>query len=205
MYCHFAILLLFGPFTGLRLLDSTIIPHEICIQAANAIDALISSYREIYSLRRTHSFMPYISLASGIVHLAVADPHGSNVGDIFTKVLQGVSNLHEMALSHAFADRGKEKLRNMANYSMVESNWLESDKEKRSYPNEDSSYSFRNAENILPRCLDVSKSSIFSPYPSQILARSACNEELRLNGFELITSLPWILSAKPGLSTSCCR
>jgi hypothetical protein len=153
MYYHFAILLLFSPFTGLRLLDSTVVPHEICVQAANTISALISSYRELYSLRRTHSFMPYISLAASIVHLVVADRHVYKIDGTFTKVLQGVSNLHEMTPSHTFAGRGTEKLRTMANRSMAEADWFESDEEDRSHPNEGTGYSFRNTQMIMPRAI----------------------------------------------------
>ncbi|KAI8631629.1 hypothetical protein F5Y19DRAFT_400275 [Xylariaceae sp. FL1651] len=75
MYYHFAILLLFRPLIKLRIIGSAILPRDVCSQAADAIQGLLRSYSQLYTLRRTPSFVPYFLLTSSIMHLAV----GANV------------------------------------------------------------------------------------------------------------------------------
>ncbi|KAI0105389.1 fungal-specific transcription factor domain-containing protein [Hypoxylon sp. NC0597] len=71
MYYHFAILLLFRPLIKLRIIGSGILPRDVCAQAADAIQGLLRSYSQLYTLRRTPSFVPYFVLTSSIMHLAV--------------------------------------------------------------------------------------------------------------------------------------
>ncbi|KAI1327032.1 hypothetical protein F5Y16DRAFT_410553 [Xylariaceae sp. FL0255] len=71
MYYHFAILLLFRPLVKLRIIGSAILPRDVCSQAADAIQGLLRSYSQLYTLRRTPSFVPYFVLTSSIMHLAV--------------------------------------------------------------------------------------------------------------------------------------
>ncbi|KLU90481.1 hypothetical protein MAPG_10335 [Magnaporthiopsis poae ATCC 64411] len=72
MYYHFAILLLFRPLIKLRIVGSSVSPRDVCLQAAEAITSLLRSYSQLYTLRRTPSFVPYFVLTSSIMHLAVA-------------------------------------------------------------------------------------------------------------------------------------
>ncbi|KAH8648570.1 fungal-specific transcription factor domain-containing protein [Xylariales sp. PMI_506] len=71
MYYHFAILLLFRPLIKLRIIGSSLLPRDVCAQAADAIQGLLRSYSQLYTLRRTPSFVPYFVLTSAIMHLAV--------------------------------------------------------------------------------------------------------------------------------------
>jgi hypothetical protein len=71
MYYHFAILLLFRPLIKLRIIGSSIAPRDVCCQAADAIQSLLKSYSQLYTLRRTPSFVPYFVLTSSITHLAI--------------------------------------------------------------------------------------------------------------------------------------
>ncbi|KAI1077769.1 fungal-specific transcription factor domain-containing protein [Whalleya microplaca] len=71
MYYHFAILLLFRPLIKLRIIGSSILPRDVCTQAADAIQGLLRSYSNLYTLRRTPSFVPYFVLTSSIIHLAL--------------------------------------------------------------------------------------------------------------------------------------
>ncbi|KAI1359018.1 fungal-specific transcription factor domain-containing protein [Xylaria arbuscula] len=71
MYYHFAILLLFRPLIKLRIIGSGILPRDVCSQAADAIQGLLRSYSQLYTLRRTPSFVPYFLLTSSIMHLAI--------------------------------------------------------------------------------------------------------------------------------------
>lgn len=71
MYYHFAILLLFRPIIKLRIIASNISPRDLCLQAADAIQGLTRSYAQLYTLRRTPSFVPYFVLTSAIMHLAI--------------------------------------------------------------------------------------------------------------------------------------
>ncbi|KAL8407394.1 hypothetical protein RB594_006289 [Gaeumannomyces avenae] len=72
MHYHFAILLLFRPLIKLRISGSSVSPRDVCLQAAEAISSLLRSYSQLYTLRRTPSFVPYFVLTSSIMHLAIA-------------------------------------------------------------------------------------------------------------------------------------
>ena len=101
MFYHFAVLLLFSPFIKFRIIDSIIVPYEICSQAVNAILSLLSSYRHLYTLRRTPCFIPLITLASNAMDLICIPPQ---------VMLQNIANLREMAFSHVSAARGADFL-----------------------------------------------------------------------------------------------
>ncbi|KAG0649229.1 Nitrogen assimilation transcription factor nit-4 [Hyphodiscus hymeniophilus] len=101
MFYHFAILLVFSPFIKIRFIDSIIVPYEICSQAVNAILSLLSSYRHLYTLRRTPCFVPFIALASNAMDLIRIPPE---------VMLQNIANLREMAFSHVSAARGADLL-----------------------------------------------------------------------------------------------
>src|SRR3954471_24456523 len=86
MYYHFAILLLFRPLIKLRIIGSSITPKDVCAQAADAISGLLRSYSQLYTLRRTPSFVPYFVLTSSIMHLAIgATFSGTHGGEHETK------------------------------------------------------------------------------------------------------------------------
>ncbi|KAH6854773.1 fungal-specific transcription factor domain-containing protein [Chaetomium sp. MPI-CAGE-AT-0009] len=126
MYYHFAILLLFRPLIKLRIIGSSISPRDVCSQAADAITGLLRSYAQLYTLRRTPSFVPYFVLTSSIMHLAIAaatansrsaksrdttqsgqplrgpaalDPH------VIDALSRGIADLTEMAPCHHFAEQ----------------------------------------------------------------------------------------------------
>ncbi len=94
--------MLFGPFIKFRFQGSFFCPHEICIQAAEMIRALLASYRRLYSLRRTPSFVPIITLASPILY--IVQEESPEVG-VPTQLSQGVGNLREIGFSHKEAVR----------------------------------------------------------------------------------------------------
>ncbi len=108
MYYHFAILLLFRPLIKLRIIGSCVIPRDVCTQAADAIQGLLRSYAQLYTLRRTPSFVPYFVLTSTIMHLAA----GSSKRDVSitspgaesslsTVKLEGTSRTSRGGRSHA--------------------------------------------------------------------------------------------------------
>ncbi|KXX80199.1 Nitrogen assimilation transcription factor nirA [Madurella mycetomatis] len=72
LYYHFAITLTFRPFVKLRIRGSRILPRQLCLQAADAIQGHLRSYSRLYSLRRTPSFVPYIIVVSSRIYLTVA-------------------------------------------------------------------------------------------------------------------------------------
>lgn len=139
MYYHFAILLLFRPLIKLRIVGSSISPRDVCSQAADAIQGLSRSYSQLYTLRRTPSFVPYFVLTSSIMHLAIvasenpaaAPSHSGNgeqsglgmqgkpprvkLGEEVTKAInQGIEDLTEMAPCHHFAEQALNILRYLA-------------------------------------------------------------------------------------------
>ncbi|TRX87778.1 hypothetical protein FHL15_011335 [Xylaria flabelliformis] len=61
----------FLPLIKLRIIGSAILPRDVCSQAADAIQGLLRSYSQLYTLRRTPSFVPYFLLTSSIMYLAI--------------------------------------------------------------------------------------------------------------------------------------
>ncbi|KJZ74301.1 hypothetical protein HIM_06307 [Hirsutella minnesotensis 3608] len=130
MYYHFAILLLFRPLIKLRIVESKVMPRDVCSQAADAIQGLLTSYSQLYTLQRTPSFVPYFVLTSAIVHLAIGassvQSDNSNGPDqtqsaairdprISEALNQGISDLTQMAPCHHFAEQALNILRYLAN------------------------------------------------------------------------------------------
>jgi len=138
MYYHFAILLLFRPLIKLRIIGSSISPRDVCSQAADAISGLLRSYSQLYTLRRTPSFVPYFVLTSSIMHLAIGatfseqQPAGESesaqsgqpsqpptrsakIGPrVVEAITRGIADLTEMAPCHFFAEQALNILRFLA-------------------------------------------------------------------------------------------
>jgi hypothetical protein len=116
MYYHFAILLLFRPFIKLEIVGSGVSPRDVCVQASDAIMALVNSYSQLYTLRRTPSFVPYFVLAAAIAHLvAVGTGRGGP-----EQLHQGIDNLKTMAKGHGFATRARDILRFLSDHWEVQ-------------------------------------------------------------------------------------
>lgn len=107
MYYHYAILLLFRPFIKLDIVGSGVSPRDVCSQAASAISTLINSYSQLYTLRRTPSFVPYFVLTSSIAHLVTL----GNAQGGPEHLRQGIADLKEMTACHGFAIRALDILR----------------------------------------------------------------------------------------------
>ncbi|KAK2007595.1 fungal-specific transcription factor domain-containing protein [Colletotrichum eremochloae] len=134
MYYHFAILLLFRPLIKLRIIGSKLLPRDVCGQAADAIQGLLRSYSQLYTLRRTPSFVPYFVLTSSIMHLAIGaacappqkgfdatapasvDPPAQPPypPHVVEAIKQGIRDLEEMAPCHHFAEQALNILRYLA-------------------------------------------------------------------------------------------
>lgn len=138
MYYHFAILLLFRPLIKLRIIGSKVSPRDVCSQAADAIQGLLTSYSQLYTLKRTPSFVPYFVLTSTIMHLAIGAT-GVDDGDAGTNeekmkkaakvdpkvtdaLNQGIADLTEMAPCHHFAEQALNILRFLAKKWNIEVN-----------------------------------------------------------------------------------
>ncbi|KAM7219324.1 Fungal specific transcription factor domain containing protein [Rhypophila decipiens] len=120
MYYHFAILLLFRPLIKLRIIgNDDLDPRELCLQAADAITGLLRSYAQMFTLRRTPSFVPYFVLTSCIMHLAIgANQSETKEPEINTRVAdaisRGIADLSDMAPCHFFAEQALNILRFLA-------------------------------------------------------------------------------------------
>ncbi|KAL6857388.1 fungal-specific transcription factor domain-containing protein [Trichoderma novae-zelandiae] len=138
MYYHFAILLLFRPLIKLRIIGSKVSPRDVCSQAADAIQNLLTSYAQLYTLRRTPSFVPYFVLTSAIMHLAIgaasvkSDGHETSEEKmkkaakmdprVSEALSRGIANLTEMAPCHHFAEQALNILRFLAKKWNIEVN-----------------------------------------------------------------------------------
>ena len=125
MYYHYAILLLFRPFIKLHIMGSGVSPRDVCSQAADAISALVYSYDQLYTLRRTPSFVPYFVLASSITHLVghEMDPHGLD------KFYQGIDDLKVMESCHGFATRARDILHFLSSHWEIAIHWKHDDEQ----------------------------------------------------------------------------
>ncbi|CAG8977768.1 hypothetical protein HYALB_00011153 [Hymenoscyphus albidus] len=106
MYYHYAILLLFRPFMKLKMIDSGVSPKDVCNQAAEAISALVNSYSQLYTLRRTPSFVPYFVLTSSVAHAVTMGLEKTGPAAL----QQAIKYLKEMSGCHGFAKRGLQIL-----------------------------------------------------------------------------------------------
>jgi len=116
MYYHFAILLLFRPFIKLDIIGSGVSPRDVCNQAADAIATLVKSYSQLYTLRRTPSFVPYFVLTSSITHLVTLGTAGGGP----SQVHQGISDLKVMSGCHGFSRRARDILIFLAHHWQVD-------------------------------------------------------------------------------------
>lgn len=196
MYYHFAILLLFGPFIKFRFLNSSISPKEVCVQAAAAIASLVGSYRQLYSLRRTPCFVPYIVLASSIMHFAAADTTNPPI-NASMQIFQGTADLLEIAPSHEFARRGAQVLRvmaqsrNTADAGVVKTESGRTDEDLKDrlrsrLTTGETNFFSPNMEDLLLKRCSLTDNSIFLPFPTQDLLLLDNEMRLRRDGFELI-------------------
>lgn len=81
-------------------------PRDVCLQAAQAISTLLTSYNQLYTLRRTPSFVPFFILTSTITHLVALGNREGNVEHLH----QGMSDLSIMVEWHGFAVRSRQIL-----------------------------------------------------------------------------------------------
>ena len=129
MYYHYAMILLFRPFIKLEIIGSRVSPRDVCLQAANAISALVNSYLQLYTVRRTPSFVPYFVLSASIVHAVSlgaskatiqGSEYSQHENDRRKALRQGVDCLKEMAGCHGFATRALGILRYLVGHWKLE-------------------------------------------------------------------------------------
>lgn len=123
MQYHFSILLLFRPFIRLRIAGSELVPKDVCLQSASSIHTLLKCYAQLYTLRRTPTFLPHFILTSSITLLIIgilnARPGSNGSGTkvdqgIADDVKLGVDSLEEIAPCHHFAEQAANILRCLA-------------------------------------------------------------------------------------------
>ncbi|KAI1625202.1 fungal-specific transcription factor domain-containing protein [Exophiala viscosa] len=102
MYFHYAILLLFRPFYNTGVGDTVTVTRVVCNEATDNILSLVRSYKNIYTLRRTPAFLPYVVLTAELGRMA-----DHRTGDHRSEIYHTASlrYLKELALSHPFAIR----------------------------------------------------------------------------------------------------
>jgi hypothetical protein len=110
MYFHFAILIFFRPFRNQNIAESTTSPRKICSEAAENLFTLIKSYRDLYTLRRVPSFVPYMILTANLAYLVdLTDDDNDDDDDggpnPTPSDLASLSYLQDMCTSHDFAER----------------------------------------------------------------------------------------------------
>ncbi|KUJ06576.1 uncharacterized protein LY89DRAFT_603076 [Mollisia scopiformis] len=188
LFYHSATLILFQPFIKLRLVSSSIVPLEVCLQAASAITGLVKSYSDLYTLRLTPSFVPYFVLQSSIIHLIAIKMDSSNI-DARMKLEQGIRDLEAMGSCHGFALRAIEALSVLAVRWEVDVQFAQNES-----PNSDLMDYFSADVPTLGRVHSIGSDSegepfLFSPFPLQGLPCLGVGELLERDGFTMHT---WI-------------
>lgn len=130
MYYHTVVLHLFRPFIKTSFIGSTVSPRDVCIQAADNISSLTRSYSQLYTLRRTPSFVPYIILSSTLTYLITQSPNTSNesTSSLNEKLIQGITDLRHMTVCHGFSRTALRILRFLSqkwNLKGMEEIWSE--------------------------------------------------------------------------------
>lgn len=119
IYYHCAIMLLFRPYVRLRIRGSTIVPRDVCTDAADAVQTLLRSYAQLYTLRYAPSFLPYFTLISSTMRLVTAATEagrsplaGASPGELLDDVRRVIATVPldfgdlAIALAHANAQGG---------------------------------------------------------------------------------------------------
>jgi hypothetical protein len=165
----------------------------VCNQAANAITGIVRSYSDLYTLRRTPSFVPYFVLISTIIHLVAVKNDYSNT-DTRQQLSQGISDLEEMAKCHGFALRAIDAVRYLAHRWGVDvspdstSRWNMTDISRRSsvLPDQFSpDVSILEALQSIQPVLSSKDPPLFSPFPMQGLPLVALSTQLEKEGFKM--------------------
>ncbi|KAK8141432.1 hypothetical protein G3M48_010529 [Beauveria asiatica] len=111
------------PFIRLRIAGSEIVPKDVCLQSASSIHTLLKCYAQLYTLRRTPTFLPHFILTSSITLLIIGilsarpDPNGGGTKvdpGIVDDVKLGIDSLEEIAPCHHFAEQAVNVLRCLA-------------------------------------------------------------------------------------------
>ncbi|KGQ04875.1 Nitrogen assimilation transcription factor nirA [Beauveria bassiana D1-5] len=111
------------PFIRLRIAGSELVPKDVCLQSASSIHTLLKCYAQLYTLRRTPTFLPHFILTSSITLLIIgilnARPGSNGSGTkvdqgIADDVKLGVDSLEEIAPCHHFAEQAANILRCLA-------------------------------------------------------------------------------------------
>lgn len=187
MYYHFAILLIFRPFLHLRFNNSRVSPRDVCSQAADAILTLVRSYDQLYTLKRTPSFVPYIVLASSTVHLIRA----SGSSSALSSFRQGANDLKDMCVCHGFAKQALNVLRYLAEQWGTDNALgeelqmsLEEIKHLCAPSTMSSNFFCPIIATHIPGNIETSSiSTLFAPFPMQGLPLLANEDELEQDGF----------------------
>lgn len=196
MYYHFAILLLFRPFIKLDIVGSGVSPRDVCIQAAEAITSLVNSYDQLYTLRRTPSFVPYFVLTSSITHLVA---HGTGPGGP-EKLHQGIADLQTMAVCHGFSLRAQEILRFLATKWNVDFEHLDDDLDPKNLgrPRSTSFNQFSpniDSADVVSDLLPIRSQEanpLFWPFPLQGRPLLGGGDALQKSGFKIIPKDNWV-------------
>ncbi|KAF2840571.1 hypothetical protein M501DRAFT_916607, partial [Patellaria atrata CBS 101060] len=101
MFYHTCVLHLFRPLLKVDVLNSRLVPRDVCLSSATEVSNLVDEYRGLYGLRCTTVLMTHILLSSCTVHLL--DLPAKAASD---RLCQGLRDLESMSINHRFAARG---------------------------------------------------------------------------------------------------
>ncbi|CZR70072.1 related to nitrate assimilation regulatory protein nirA [Phialocephala subalpina] len=192
MYYHSAILLLFRPFIKLDIIGSGVSPRDMCLQAADAITALVNSYSNLYTLRRTPSFVPYFVCTSSIAHLI---GYGNGIRGP-EHLRQGVADLRDMSSCHGFANRALEIVQFLCRHWEVDTVFDDEGEETKDICRPKSTSlnlfcpnisSFNMMTGLGPPTVDQGDNPLFWPFPLQGRPLLEVGKQLEISGFKVLS------------------
>ncbi|KAI9729058.1 MAG: hypothetical protein M1828_000143 [Chrysothrix sp. TS-e1954] len=110
MYFHTAVLLLFRPFLKATIVDSEVVPRDICRTSANAISDIWTQHRELYEYKGIYMFQVHCLLTACTIHI-INIPSISATTYLSTacNIFQDLTGVNEWAKSSLGILRGLAK------------------------------------------------------------------------------------------------
>ena len=104
-------------------MGSEIVPRDVCLQAARAIHTLLRCYAQLYTLKRTPTFLPHFVFISSVTLFAIGILTAHQSADSSRMIIDagiahdlqlGMDGLAEITPCHHFAKQAVDILRSLA-------------------------------------------------------------------------------------------
>ncbi|KAF2098612.1 hypothetical protein NA57DRAFT_56266 [Rhizodiscina lignyota] len=105
---HAAVLLLFRPFLKAKVIESEVVPQDICRQSANAISELFANHRSYYDLTGIYAFQIQCLLTACTIHIIHIPAIAST-----EHFIDACNNLHDMVDRSKWAKSSLDEIKRL--------------------------------------------------------------------------------------------